>query len=178
MLKNCTTRERRWRTFPPSVNYALLADNIAAVDSGGTGGLPLFRRNAGEQSEEKQAIAQQSLLPFPETDITGLTVSTPQGVVEMKRRDQKGWTITAPLQTDADMREVQSMIRALVTGKVLRSVEEKPSSLAPFGLEQPITTITVTAGTQQETLSIGDNGPLSLTRCVHRHSSHSVLLTT
>ena len=50
-----------------------------------------------------------------------------------------------PLQTDADTREVQSMLRALVTGKVLRTVEEKPAALAPFGLEQPITTITVSA---------------------------------
>jgi len=143
----------------------------------GLGGYLYFVELPAKQTEEKQAIAQQSLLPFPETDITGLTVSTPQGAVEMKRRDQKGWAITAPLQTDADMREVQSMIRALVTGKVLRTVEEKPSALAPFGLEQPITTITVTAGTQQETLSIGDNGPLSSTLYVHRHSSHSVLLT-
>ena len=143
----------------------------------GLGGYLYLVELPTKHSEEKQAVEQQALLPFPEPDITELTVSTPQGVVEMKRRDTKGWAITAPLQTDADTREVQSMIRALVTGKVLRTVEEKPAALAPFGLEQPITTITVSAGAQQETLSIGDNGPLSSTLYVHRHSSQSVLLT-
>lgn len=143
----------------------------------GLGGYLYFVELPAKQSEEKQAVEQQTLLPFPETEITGLTVSTPQGVVEMKRKEAKGWAITAPLQTDADTREVQSMIRALVTAKVLRTVEEQPGTLAPFGLEHPITTITVIAGTKQETLSIGDNGPLSSTLYVHRHASHSVLLT-
>ena len=143
----------------------------------GLGGYLYFVELPAKHTEEKQAVAQQTLLPFPETEITGLTISTPQGAVEMKRKETKGWAITSPLQTDADTREVQSMLRALVTGKVLRTVEEKPAALAPFGLEQPITTITVSAGAQQETLSIGDNGPLSSTLYVHRHSSHSVLLT-
>ena len=64
----------------------------------GLGGYLYLVELPAKQSEEKQAVAQQSLLPFPETDITGLTVSTPQGAVEMKRRDQKGWAITAPLK--------------------------------------------------------------------------------
>lgn len=143
----------------------------------GLGGYLYFVELPAKHTEESQAVEQQRLLPFPETDITGLTVSTPQGTVEMKRKETKGWTITAPLQTDADTREVQSMIRALVTGKILRTVEEKPSTLAPFGLEQPITTITVSTGMQQETFSIGDNGPLSSTLYVHRQASQSVLLT-
>lgn len=143
----------------------------------GLGGYLYFVELPAKNTEEKQAAEQQALLPFPEADITGLTVSTPEGRVEMKRKETKGWAITAPLQTDADTREVQSMLRALVTGKVLRTVDEKPGALAPFGLQDPITTITVSAGPRQETLSIGDNGPLSSTLYVYRQSSQHVLLT-
>ena len=130
-----------------------------------------------EQREEKQERAQKQLLPFPDTAITGLSITTAQGPIEFKLTEPGKWSIVAPLQTDADQREVQALIRALVTGAVTRTVEEQATQLAAFGLEQPVTTLTVTAGTQQETISIGDSGPLSNTLYVLRASDRSVLLT-
>lgn len=130
-----------------------------------------------EQRQEKQESEQKHLLPFPETAITGLSITTAQGPIEFKQAEPKKWSIVAPLQTDADNREVQALIRALVTGAVTRTVEEQATLLAPFGLEQPVTTLTITAGTQQETISIGDSGPLSNTLYVLRASDRRVLLT-
>ncbi len=129
------------------------------------------------QREITQEIEQKQLLPFPETAITGLAITTAQGPVEFTRTDSGSWTITAPLQTDADIREVQALVRALVTGRVTRSVAERSAGLTPFGLEQPVTTVTVTAGAQQDTLAIGDSGPLSNTLYVLRGSDGKVLLT-
>jgi hypothetical protein len=129
------------------------------------------------QRESKQEAEQKQLLPFPETAITGLAITTAQGPVELTRADSGSWAMTAPLQTDADIREVQALIRALVTGRVTRSVAERSAGLAPFGLEQPVTTVTVTAGAQQDTLAIGDSGPLSNTLYVLRGSDGKVLLT-
>lgn len=130
-----------------------------------------------EQRQEKQERTQKQLLPFPETAITGLSITTTQGPIELKLTEPGKWSIVAPLQTDADNREVQALIRALVTGAVTRTVEEQATQLAPFGLEQPVTTLTITAGTQQETISIGDSGPLSNTLYVLRASDRRVLLT-
>ena len=130
-----------------------------------------------EQREEKQESAQKQILLFPETAITGLSITTAQGPIEFKLTKPGKWSIVAPLQTDADNREVQALIRALVTGTVTRTVEEQATQLAPFGLEQPVTTLTITAGTQQETISIGDSGPLSNTLYVLRASDRRVLLT-
>jgi len=129
------------------------------------------------QREVKQEAEQKQLLSFPETAITGLAITTAQGLVELTRTDSGNWTITAPLQTDADIREVQALVRALVTGRVTRSVAERSAGLAPFGLEQPVTTVTVTAGGHQDTLAIGDSGPLSNTLYVLRGSDGKVLLT-
>lgn len=129
------------------------------------------------QREIKQEAEQKQLLSFPETAITGLAITTAQGPVQFTRTDTGKWTMTAPLQTDADIREVQALIRALVTGKVSRAVAERSAGLAPFGLEQPVTTVTVTAGGQQDTLAIGDSGPLSNTLYVLRGSDGKVLLT-
>lgn len=150
---------------------------VLLVILAGLGGYLYWIELPAKQTEEKQAVVQQALLSLPESDISGLSVTTPQGTVEMKRNEAGAWMIAAPLQTEADAREVQAIIRALVTGKILRTIEDKPGALTPFGLEQPVTTITITAGTQQETLAIGDNGPLSSTLYVLRQSTHSVVLT-
>ncbi|TKB93434.1 MAG: DUF4340 domain-containing protein [Nitrospira sp.] len=129
----------------------------------GLGGYLYLVEFPAQQREEKQERAQKQVLPFPETAITGLRITTPQGPIELKLAEPGKWSIVAPLQTDADYREVQALIRALVTGTVTRTVEEQATQLAAFGLEQPVTTLTVMAGTQHETISIGDSGPLSNT---------------
>ena len=69
--------------------------------------------------------------------------------------------MTAPLQTEADTRVVQSMLRSLALGKITRVVEEHATALAPFGLDKPSMTLTLTADSQQETVSIGESGPPS-----------------
>jgi Domain of unknown function (DUF4340) len=141
------------------------------------GGYLYFVELPAGQRAVKQESEQKRLLPFPEATITGLTVMTAQGPVELKLSEPGRWTIAAPLHADADTREVQTLLRALVTGTVTRTVEENATALAPFGLEQPVTTITVAAATQQETIAIGDSGPLSNTLYVLRGSDRKVLLT-
>ena len=143
----------------------------------GLGGYLYLVEFPTQQQEVTQETQQKELLPFPETAITGLTVTTPDGPVQFARADTKLWAITSPLRTDADTREVEALIRALVTGSVSRIVADKSASLDPFGLDQPITTLTITAGTQEETITIGDSGPLSNTLYVLRGSDGKVLLT-
>lgn len=156
---------RYWPTFLMLLVLAGLSGYLYLVE------IPAKRQ------QEKQERTQKQLLPFPETGITGLSITTAQGRIDLKLTEPGKWSIVAPLQTDADHREVQALIRALVTGAVTRTVEEEATQLAPFGLEQPVTTLTVTAGTQQETIAIGDSGPLSNTLYVLRASDRRVLLT-
>ncbi|NJL16391.1 MAG: DUF4340 domain-containing protein [Nitrospira sp.] len=144
----------------------------------GLGGYLYLVELPTKEREEQQESAQKQLLSFPETAITGLSITTAQGPVKFKLDAPGKWSIIAPLQTDADNREVQALIRALLTGTITRTLEEQTTTLAPFGLEPPVTTLTVTAGTQQETISIGDSGPLSNTLYILRASDRRVLLTT
>ena len=151
---------------------------LMLVTLAGLGGYLYLVELPTKEREEKQDTAQKQLLTFPETAITGLSITTAQGPVKFKLDAPGKWSIVAPLQTDADNREVQSLIRALVTGTITRTLEEQTTTLAPFGLEPPVTTLTVTAGAQQETISIGDSGPLSNTLYILRASDRRVLLTT
>ncbi|MGQ0666471.1 MAG: DUF4340 domain-containing protein [Nitrospiraceae bacterium] len=150
---------------------------LMVVVLAGLGGYLYFIELPAQHREDKQAREEKRLLSFPETAITGMTVGTAQGAVELTRAESGPWTIAAPLQADADAREVQALLRALVTGSVTRTIEQGAAALASFGLEHPVTAITITAGTEKETISIGESGPLSNTLYVLRESDRKVLLT-
>ena len=130
-----------------------------------------------KESDERQDAADKKVLLFDQDILSGLTIKTDQHELVFARTPEKGWVLTAPLSTEADQREVQNLIRALVTGAVTRSVADHPTDLSPFGLDNPVTTITVVAGAARETFSIGDSGPLTSTLYVLRGSDRKVLLT-
>lgn len=129
-----------------------------------------------KRSEEKREAERQRLLTIDESQISGLTVTTQTGEVGLQASNQN-WRIVSPIQADADGRQVQALIRALITGRVKRVVEEQGSSLEAFGLERPSTEISLSAGSRTERIAIGDSGPLSSTLYVLRGSDQKVLLT-
>ena len=130
-----------------------------------------------KESLERQDTADKKVLLFDQDTLSGLTLKTDQQELVFAWTSEKGWVLTSPLSTEADQREVQGLIRALVTGMVTRSVEDHPTNLSPYGLDRPVTTITVAAGAAKETLLIGDSGPLTSTLYVLRESDRKVLLT-
>ena len=131
-----------------------------------------------KESQERQDTADKKVLLFDQETLSGLTIKTDRDELVFARIPQQGWVLTAPLATEADQREVQNLIRALATGTVTRVVEDHPTNLTPFGLDSPVTKVTVIAGAAQETFSIGDSGPLSSTLYILRETDHKVLLTT
>ncbi|WP_447973102.1 DUF4340 domain-containing protein [Nitrospira sp. Kam-Ns4a] len=148
-----------------AIVLAALATYVSFVE------LPMERAKTQAEAQQKQ------LLPFKEREITGLTVKSLADEVRLAAETDHAWKVTAPIETEADVREVDSLVRALVLGKVSRVVGEKGADLAPFGLDRPSVVLTVTAGDRQETLSIGDSGPLSSSLYALRASDGQVLLT-
>ncbi|GMV51616.1 DUF4340 domain-containing protein [Nitrospirales bacterium NOB] len=141
-------------------------------------GLYLYFIELPEQRTEEHTAAEATrIVPFNEAEMTSLIVKSQGGEVTLSQAPGQPWSITAPIRSDADQRQVQALLRALVTGKVSRLVETRPASLVPFGLDHPSTVVTIDTGTKQETLSIGDAGPLSSTLYVLRGSDQAVLLT-
>lgn len=130
-----------------------------------------------KESQEREKAVKKKVLPFEEQAIASLTFKTDREELVFERNPEKGWVLIKPLRTEADPREIQSLIRALVIASVHRVVEENPNALAPFGLDKPVTTITVKTKTSEDTLSIGDTGPLSSTLYALRKSDHALLLT-
>jgi len=130
-----------------------------------------------KESQEREETVKKKVLKLEEQAITSLVFKTDRDELVFERNAERGWMLIKPLRTEADAREIQSLIRALVMASVHRVVEENPTALSPFGLDKPVTTITVKAGIAEDTLSIGDTGPLSSTLYVLRQSDHALLLT-
>lgn len=149
---------------------------VMAVLLAGLGGYVYWVELPTERAKTDTEATEKKLLPFTEREITGMTVHSDSGDIILTSKDG-AWQITAPLQTEADTRAVQSMLRSLVLGKITRVVEEQGTALAPFGLDKPSMTLTLTADSQQETVSIGDSGPISSTLYAMRASDKKILLT-
>lgn len=129
-----------------------------------------------EQKKTAAETAETQLLSLSDRDVTGLTVRASSGDVTLSRKDRT-WRIVSPIQAEADGRVVEGLLRSLALGKVKRVVEEQASTLGPFGLEHPTMTLTLTADGRQETIAIGDSGPISSTLYVRRNDDNRVLLT-
>src|SRR5574341_581148 len=97
--------KRYWFTILMALTLAGLAAYLYWVE------LPSERSQTAVQTQEK------TLLPFDERAITGLTVRTESGEVVLAPEEGRAWKITAPIQTAADTREVEALLRALVLGK-------------------------------------------------------------
>lgn len=144
----------------------------------GLGAYVYFVELPSERTQTAAETQDKKLIPFEEQDITGLIVRTEVGEVVLVPDEKRAWKITAPMVADADSREVESLLRALALGRISRVVEEQAAALGPFGLEKPATILTLTAGSRQETLSVGDSGPISSTLYAMRASDKKVLLTS
>jgi hypothetical protein len=136
---------------------------LLAVALTGLGAYVYFVEMPAEKQKVETETKEQILLGIPEREITRLTVQWPSaGSVVLEKKDGR-WVMNAPLQTDADAREVEALLRALVLGRITRVVEEQATALEPFGLAQPPVTLTVAGAGRDETIALGDSGPISST---------------
>jgi hypothetical protein len=150
---------------------------LMAIALMGLVGYLYFVEFPAERAKTLQNTQEKKLLSFEQREITGLTVRSQGEEIVLTPGEGRGWTMSSPLKTEADAREVESLLRALLGGKVSRVVEENNMALGPFGLEKPSVVLTVTAGSRKETVSIGDSGPISSTLYAMRDSDKKVLLT-
>lgn len=151
---------------------ALLALVLAAL------GLYLYLVEIpSQQSEERQASSKKKVVNVDEQALTSLAFKTGREELVFERNSDKRWVFIRPIHGETDGRELQNLIRAILLGSVHRVVEENPKELSPFGLDKPVAVITIKAGSSEDTLLIGDTGPLSSTLYVLRTSDHALLLT-
>ena len=91
--------------------------------------------------------------------IDEVEVKVPTGTTTTLKKTGDAWTIAAPVSAPADSTTVSGITSALAAIDIDRVVDDNPASMAQFGLEVPVATISFKAGGQTHRLDIGNKTP-------------------
>jgi len=91
-----------------------------------------------------QTEATQKLIDVKQDDIAKIELQYSDRDIVLVRDKGKPWRVVKPIAADADQTQANNLARAIAEGVLVRTVDDKPDDLAPFGLKPATTTVTVT----------------------------------
>ena len=125
------------------LNNPLRITIVLALIVLGLGGYILFVDIPQTRHFEKQKTQERKLIPFDDREITTITWATAKETIQLERDKKFRWTITQPMRSPADNKEVRRILRALTIGKIKRTIEDGPTTLEKYGLDPPYLTLTL-----------------------------------
>jgi hypothetical protein len=130
-------------------------------------------------SEERRQRADR-VFPGLETDeVVAVDLATGHGPVSLRRGDDGGWRLEAPVEFVADEVSVRSLLRSLEALEAERELPLAETSLADHGLEEPaLSAVMVDADGRRFELEVGEATPLGDRRAVRRDGGDEVIITT
>lgn len=122
--------------------------------------------------------AQRKLLAVKQDDIAKIELHYSDRDIVLERDKGKPWRLVKPIGTEADQTQANNLARAIADAVLVRSVDEKPADLAPFGLKPPTTTVTATTFDKKTlpAIEIGKSTPIGFNAYVRLANSPAVLL--
>ena len=90
------------------------------------------------------------------------------------------WEITKPIGAKADQTTANNLARAIADAEVTKTVDDHPEDLAPFGLKNPATivTVTTTKGKTLPGIAIGKTTPVGFSAYIKFTDKPAVMLTS
>jgi hypothetical protein len=127
----------------------------------------------------KPETGNPKLFPFDEKAVLGLSVSH-DGTTFALQREGDTWQMTQPVKSKADRGPAAGLVSSLALARIERTLEEKPSNLAEFGLDPPALTVVmkVKDRPQPVTLFLGNNSPTGSWVYAKMADSPAVLLVS
>ncbi|MGH7863766.1 MAG: DUF4340 domain-containing protein, partial [Candidatus Binataceae bacterium] len=113
-------------------------------------------------------------------DIVKIHLRYPGSEIELDRLDNGTWRITKPVSVDADQTAANNLARAIADCEVLKTVDEKPPALAPFGLDNPkaIVTVTLNDGKTLPAIALGKTTPIGFSVYMKTTDKPAIMLTS
>jgi hypothetical protein len=125
--------------------------------------------------EEAQEKAKR-LYDFKPDDVTELLLKYQDREIVLRKVGEQ-WRLIQPVDAAADDLAVKNLVNAVAECEVKKEVEENPTDLAPFGLDQPFVTLTVKLKDRElPAVSVGKNTPVGFSAYARRSDSNKVLL--
>lgn len=131
------------------------------------------------RAEREEADKKASLLLDFEIDtVTGITVATAEGTVRATKVDGV-WNIVEPIPTGGDGAEIDKLIDELARAAHQRVVVEAAEDLAPFGLEDPVASVTLhREGDESLLISVGGDTPVGMNAYATTGTERNIYSTT
>ncbi len=125
-------------------------------------------------------VPPPTLLKLDSKHISGIDLRYPDSELELVRNPNHTWQILKPIKTDGDQSSVDGLTETIANAQLTRTIEEKPDSLRPFGLDKPAVILTVTTDDKGvlPALLVGRVSPVSSGVYVKLADRPAVLMTT
>jgi Domain of unknown function (DUF4340) len=104
-------------------------------------------------------LRDKRVLNFERDKVDSIEIA-PVGAVVQLARAGSDWVVKQPFQARGDYSAIEGLITKLASTSMTKIVEGGASALSSYGLEKPVTRVTLGAGSSRATLAIGkeENG--------------------
>lgn len=133
-----------------------------------------------ESEKMRQEGAGETLFPEVEAaEVSGVTLTYPDTEIVLAKT-AAGWRIQKPIEAAADQTTVENLVQALADAEVKRTLEEKPESLAPFGLDKPqaVVALRMQDDSRIPAVKIGKTAPVGYSSYIQLADSDKVMLSS
>jgi hypothetical protein len=145
---------------------------IALIGLAILGGLAWFASRSPEPSTTHQ------LFNIKPADIQSIQLNSPSRNILIRRANDKGWQMAKPILTRADSSAADQMAEAIANLQIVGTADPNPTSLVPFGLDQPAVTLTVTTsdGKKLPAIMVGKDTPVGSNSFIKVANNPGILL--
>jgi hypothetical protein len=128
-------------------------------------------------ADARGEAAAEALLDVVPSEVTGVEIAGPSETISLARTPD-GWRLGGRLPGDADAREVESLLEALVETRIAKTIEERSDDLARYGLSPAQRRVVLTRTGHAEPLEIllGRSSPVNSQRYVSRGGGRVLLV--
>ncbi len=113
-------------------------------------------------------------------EIAKIDLKYPNRDLVLEHKPGEEWTITKPIGAIADQTAAGNLARAIAECQITKTVEDKADNLAPFGLDKPQVTVTVTdsKGKTLAGLEVGKVTPVGFSAYLKYTDQPQIMLTS
>jgi hypothetical protein len=129
-----------------------------------------------QRKKEEAERTSKVLLSVDQNAIRTIKVKSGDQETDLKKTGENQWMITRPLTAEADPSEVKNLIATATDLRFKRVIDEKNEDPAPFGLDHPVVTVILGLPDREETVIIGNDGPVANSLYVEQGNTRRVVL--
>lgn len=129
-----------------------------------------------EMPRSEQEAKAKRLYDFKPDDVTELLLKYQDREVVLRKVGEH-WRLTQPVDAAADELTVKNLINAIAECEVKRELEDIPSDLSPFGLDQPFVSVTVKLKDRElPAVIVGKNAPVGFSTYARKTDAEKIIL--